>query len=207
MTVDVPVVAVELALSVNPLLDVAGLVPKLAVTPEGSPDAERLTLPEKPPDLLIEMVLVPLLPCVTVKLEGDADSEKFGVAVAFTVRLIVVVWVRLPEVPVMVTVDVPVVAVELALSVSELLDVAGLVPKLAVTPEGSPEAERLTLPEKPPDGVTEMVLVPLLPWVTLTLVGEADSVKLGDEAAGGRTQLLAALENSNWIVYVMPLAV
>lgn len=100
----------------------------------------------------------------------------------------------------MVTVAVPVVAVELAVSVTTLVDVVGLVPKLAVTPEGKPEAERLTLPVKPPEGVTVIVLLPLLPCVTVKLAGEADSVKLGEEAAGGRTQLLAELENSNWIV-------
>src|SRR5579872_2873444 len=97
----------------------------------------------------------------------------------------------------MVTVEVPVVAVELAVSVTELVDVVGLVPKVAVTPAGKPEAARLTLPVNPPDGVTVTVLLPLLPCVTVTLAGEADRVKLGVDAAGGKTQLFAALENSN----------
>ena len=35
-------------------------------------------------------VLVPLVPCLTVKLAGDAESEKFGAAAAFTVSEIVV---------------------------------------------------------------------------------------------------------------------
>ena len=52
----------------------------------------------------------------------------------------------------MVTVAVPVVAVELALRVTTLVDVVGLVPKLAVTPEGNPEADRVTLPVNPPTG-------------------------------------------------------
>ena len=106
-----------------------------------------------------------------------------------------------PEVPVIVTVEVPVVAVELAVKVTELLDVAGFVPKLAVTPDGKPEADRVTLPVNPPEGVTVIVPLALLPWVTLTLLGEAESVKLGALfAGGGSTQLLAALENSNWMV-------
>jgi len=76
--------------------------------------------------------------------------------------------VRLPEVPVMVTVEVPVVevpvvAVALAVKVTELVEVVGLVPKLAVTPDGKPEADRVTLPVNPPEGVTVMVLLPLLP--------------------------------------------
>ena len=80
-----------------------------------------------------------------------------------------------PDVPVMVTVAVPVVAVEFALSVTTLVEVVGLVPKLAVTPAGSPDAERLTLPLKPFTGFTVMVLVPLPPWVTVTLAGDAES--------------------------------
>lgn len=97
----------------------------------------------------------------------------------------------------MVTVAVPVVALELAARVSTLLEVVGLVPKLAVTPDGNPEADKVTLPVKPPEGVTVMVLVPLLPWVTLRLLGEAESEKFGVAVAGGNTQLLAELENSN----------
>jgi len=87
--------------------------------------------------------------------------------------------VRLPDVPVMVTVEVPVVAVAVAVNVTVLVDVVGFVPKAAVTPDGNPEAERLTLPVKPPEGVTVIVLLALLPCVTLTLDGEADREKLG----------------------------
>jgi len=79
-------------------------------------------------------------------------------------------------VPVIVTVAVPVVAVPLAVSVRTLLPVVGLVPKLAVTPAGRPEAERVTLPVKPPVGFKVIVLVPLPPCVMVTLVGEADRV-------------------------------
>lgn len=113
----------------------------------------------------------------------------------------------MPEVPVIVTVEVPVVAVALAVKVTELVDVVGLVPKLAVTPEGRPEADRVTLPVNPPEGVTVMVLLPLLPCVTVTLEGDADKVKLGEDGGGGSTQLFAELENSSWITYVVPFAV
>ena len=65
---------------------------------------------------------------------------KFGVAVALTVRASVVVATRLPEVPVMVTVAVPVVAVALAVRVSTLVPVVGFVPNAAVTPLGRPDA-------------------------------------------------------------------
>jgi len=74
-----------------------------------------------------------------------------------------VVEVVLPEVPVMVIVNAPVVAVLVAVSVSTLLPVVGLVPQTPVTPFGSPDAERLTLPEKPLRSVTVMVSVAVLP--------------------------------------------
>jgi hypothetical protein len=81
----------------------------------------------------------------------------------WTLRLIVAEFDKLPEVPVMVTVAVPVVAVPLAVSVNVLVVVAGFVPKAAVTPLGRPEADKLTLPLKPFCGVTVIVLVPALP--------------------------------------------
>ena len=89
---------------------------------------------------------------------GEADRLKFGEA--FTVRLSVVVSVRVPDVPVIVTVAVPVAAVALAVRVSVLLLVAGLGLNAAVTPLGKPDAERVTLPLKPFNGVMVIVLVP-----------------------------------------------
>ena len=94
-------------------------------------------------------------------------------------RLMVVVLVNEPDSPVIVTVTVPVVALELAAKVSVLVVVAGLGLKDAVTPVGKPDAERVTLPENPFSGVMVMVLVPLLPWVMVTLLGEAESEKFG----------------------------
>ena len=45
-----------------------------------------------------------------------------------------------------------------------------------MTPLGNPEADRVTLPVKPFSGETVIVLEPLLPWVIVTLLGEADRV-------------------------------
>jgi hypothetical protein len=203
----VPVVAVELAVNVKTLVLVVGLVPKAAVTPEGRPEAERDTLPVKPPEGVSVIVLVAVDPWVTLTLAGDAESEKSGVAAALMVSEMVAVCVRVPEVPVTVTVEVPVVAVELAVKVKALLPVVGFVPNVAVTPEGNAEVDNVTAPVNPPEGVSVMVLLPLVPRVTVRLAGEAERVKFGAGApAGGRTQLLAELENSNWIVYVVPLA-
>ena len=93
----------------------------------------------------------------------------------------------------MVTVAVPVVAVALAVRVKVLLPVvlAGL--KLAVTPAGRPDAERLTVPVNPLTGFTVIVLDPLLPWVTETLVGDAESEKSGVAAAPQLANLKLAM--------------
>lgn len=163
--VEVPVAAEALALKVSvfPLKD--------AVTPAGRPDAARATVPLNPFCGVTVIVLVPAAPCTAVTLAGDAASVKPGAAV--TVRLIVVLLLRLPDVPVMVMVDAPVAAEALGLSVSVLPL------KDAVTPAGRPEAARETVPLNPPAGVTVMVLVPVAPCTTVTLAGAAARVKDG----------------------------
>jgi hypothetical protein len=80
-----------------------------------------------------------------------------------TVSVTVVVAVNVPEVPVIVTVAAPVAAELLAVSVSTLLPVVGLVAKAAVTPLGSPEAASVTLPVNPFWPETAMVDVPDAP--------------------------------------------
>jgi hypothetical protein len=179
VTVAGPVVAVLLAVKVSVLVVVAGLVLKEAVTPLGRPEADKLTLLLKPFCGVMVIVLVPVAPCITLRVLGAAERVKFGNATAVTVRLMVVVFVKLPEVPVMVIEAVPVVAVLLAVNVSALADVAGLVLKEAVTLLGSPEAERVTPLLKPFCGVIVMVLVPLAPCVILRLLGDADREKFG----------------------------
>jgi len=74
VTETVPVVAVLLAVSVNVLVVVAGFGLNEAVTPLGRPDADKLTLPLKPFCGVTEIVLVPLAPCTTLRLFGDAES-------------------------------------------------------------------------------------------------------------------------------------
>ena len=66
-----------------------------------------------------------------------------------TVSEMVVLFDKLPDVPVMVTVTVPVAAVLLAFSVMVLVPEVLLGLKDAVTPLGSPDANKLTLPLKP----------------------------------------------------------
>ena len=78
VTVLVPTVAVLLAVNVRTLVEVVGLVPKLAVTPLGRPEAESVTDPVKPFVGVSVTVLLPFVPCFTVRLAGEADSEKLG---------------------------------------------------------------------------------------------------------------------------------
>ena len=87
-----------------------------------------------------------------------------------------VVFVKLPEVPVMVTVAGPVLAVALAVNVSVLVVVAGFGLNAAVTPLGRPDADRVTLPLKPFCGVTVMVLAPFAPCMTVKLLGDGERV-------------------------------
>jgi hypothetical protein len=97
-----------------------------------------------------------------------------------TVRETVVLLVRLvPDMPVRVTVNVPKVAVLLAVNVKVLVLVALAGLKDAVTPLGRPEADKLTLPLKPFCGVIVTVLLPLVPCGTVTLPGDARSRKVG----------------------------
>ncbi len=92
------------------------------------------------------------------------------------VREIVVVFVKLPDLPVTVTEAVPVAAVLLAVNVNLLVLAVLLGLNDAVTPLGRPEADKLTLPVKPFCGVTVMVLAPFAPCTIVKLFGDAERV-------------------------------
>lgn len=77
----VPTLAVPAAERVRRLLEVAGFVPNVALTPAGKPDADRVTLPLNPFRGLIEMVVEPEVPCRMATLAGDAERRKLGCVV------------------------------------------------------------------------------------------------------------------------------
>lgn len=168
-------------------------LPAASVGPQGfelvvkakSPLAAMLPMFRVAVPVLASVMALPALVMPTVVLgnvrEAGVRVTTGPVPLAVTVRVTVVVAVKLPDVPVMVTVEVPVVADAVAVSVSVLVEVVGFGLNAAVTPLGRPAALKVTLPVKPFNGLTVMVLVPLPPCATLTLVGEAESVKLGDE--------------------------
>ena len=95
-----------------------------------------------------------------------------------TVRLTVVVRVSPALMPVIVTVDWPIVAVRVAVRTMDaaVVDVPGL--NCAVTPAGRPLAEKVTLLVKPTVGTTVTVDDPDVPWLTVSVVGLADRLKL-----------------------------
>jgi len=91
----------------------------------------------------------------------------------------------------MVTVDVPVIAVLLAASVSVLLPVVLVGLNVAVTPLGTPETDSATLPVETFCGVTVMVLVPLEPCVRV--YGDAERLKFGAGAGAFTVRLTVAV--------------
>lgn len=98
---------------------------------------------------------------------------------AWIVMVSLVVIVRLPEVPVIVSVLVPPGAEALAVNVSTLVVDVGFVPQVAVTPLGRPVTERLTAALKPYSGATVTVEVPEPPWLIDRLLGLAVRVNVG----------------------------
>lgn len=123
------------------------------------------------------MVLVMTPPRARLRLDGVADKLKDGGAVI--VSDIRAVLVELPDVPVIVSVEVDALAELLATTVRVLVVTALAGLKDAVTPAGSPEIARLTVPLKPCCGLTVMVLVPLAPGATESEVAEDDKLKPG----------------------------
>jgi len=134
---------------------------KDAVTPRARPDADKLTLLAKPFCAVMVMVEVTLPLRARLNEFGEAEIAKFGGAT--TVSETVVLCDNAPDLPVTVIVNAPALAVLLAVSVNvlELVVLAGL--NDAVTPLGKPDAERLTLPLNPFNGLTAIVVVPFAP--------------------------------------------
>lgn len=173
--VNVPVVALLSADRVRvPVVAVlVGL--KDAVTPCGRPEADKLALPVNP--FFGVTVIVDATWPARARLNelGEAERAKSGAAVTVS-ESVVLCDNNAPDVPVMVMVTVPRLAVLLAVRVSVLVVVVLVGLNAAVTPVGKPVAERPTLPLNPASGATVIVLFPLPPWATLRLFGEADSV-------------------------------
>ena len=178
-----PIVAFDAAVSAM-LCGVPGVsasVAGLAVTPVGSPLSVTFTVPVK---LLSAVAFIeigcPGLPAVIDRLPGDAESAKSGAAV--TVSAVVAVWLKAPELPVRVTVALPIVAFDAAVSVM-LCGVPGVsvrVVWLAVTPAGSPRRITFIGPVNPFNAVALTAIdCPGLPGAMERSPGETARVKSG----------------------------
>jgi hypothetical protein len=195
--VEVPAVAVEATLMFIVALPEPGAAIeaglKETVTPVGWPEAESATAELKPPETVLEIVELPAAPFAIETALGDAEIAKLGVGTLVTVRLTVVVWVVLPPVPVMVTVEVPRVAVEETVKVSVELPAPGAAIddglKEAVTPAGRPEAESAMAELKPPETAVVTVELPEPPCAIETELGAAAIVKSGVVETVGVTEM------------------
>jgi hypothetical protein len=176
-----PAAAVLATTKIIPLVPVVGLASSDAVTPVGRPEMASVTAPVNPFASSTLMVSLTLVLCAVDNVAAEAHSEKLP-AVDVTANEMWVVAVSVPDVPVIVTEDVPAVAVLAAVKVMMLAPVVGLVPKAAVTPVGRPVAASVTLPAKPPIGVTVMVSVPVLPVAMESEAAEGARVKPAAEA-------------------------
>jgi hypothetical protein len=171
-----PAVAVVFAVKVTRLVPAAFGAANDAVTPLGSPDAERITLLLKPFCGMTATVPVAVAPRGNPRLAGSKDRVKLG---AVMVSPMVVALVNAPEAPFTIAVYVPGVTVLLALKTRDVLAVVldGL--KTAVKPVGKPDTEKLTLPLKPLEPTTLMVLLPLPARAIVRLLGDDERLKLG----------------------------
>ena len=123
--------------------------------------------------------------------------KTLGVLDTVRLKLGDVEWDKLPLVPVIVTVLLPVGAKPVVDRVKVLVDeaLAGL--KIPDTPLGNPEMLKLTLPEKPFNGVMVTVTGPLVPCPSVNDVGETEILKSAVEAE-------ASLDCALWPLALIP---
>ena len=154
VTIAVAGTATDEAVSVSVLAVVALDGLNDAVTPPGKPAAVKATAPLNPPEPVTPMGIETAPPGTIFALETVDDRVKPCGAAATTVNAMYAFAVRLPDVPVKVTVDVPAAADPLAAIVT-----TPPAPGVAVTPVGNPPIATDTVPAKPFCGVTVIVLV------------------------------------------------
>jgi len=191
VTVEVPVgvdgMVVIVMVELPPEVTDEGM--KLAPAPVGKPLALSATVCDDPLVVAVLIVVVPLLPGATVTVLGLALMEKsFGGGEVCTASVTDVLCIADAPVPVTVTVEVPVgvdavvviVMVELPPEVTD----EGL--KLATAPDGRPVAVSATVCDDPLVVAVLIVVMPLLPGATVTVLGLALMEK---SFGGGEPQL------------------
>jgi hypothetical protein len=184
VNVDVPAGVLPVVVTVNVEVPAPVTVPgeKLAVAPVGNPLALSVTTPPNPFNDPMLAVYVVAFPAITVRVLGVTEIVKSGGGgCVFTTKLTVVLCVKLPLTPVIVSVDVPTGVLPLVVTVNVELPVPVTVAgeKLAVAPAGNPLALSVTTPLNPPTAATLAVYVVEFPTTTVRVLGAAESVKSG----------------------------
>jgi hypothetical protein len=158
---------------------------KPTVTPLGWPLADKAIAELNPPERVVVIVDVPLLPCTTETEVGEAEMVKLAGAEAVTVSVTVVCCVMPSPEPVTVIGYTPVAVVEptdmVIVEVPEPGAAMDVELKPTVTPLGWPVADKAIAESNPPETAVVIVDVPLLPCTTETETGELEIVKLGAE--------------------------
>src|SRR5262245_27031003 len=147
----------------------------------------------------------PLMPWISSYMSRKRWVYALTVVVGVTVKDTATPCVSAPEVPVTVTVLMPVAAVAEAVRLSTVLApavLAGL--KAAVTPAGRPLAVNETAPVKPPMRVMLIVHDTLAPWTTTGPGEHGDSEK---SCAAGMVTLIVVVWLSPPLVQVMVMVV
>jgi len=157
------------------------------------PEADKLIAESKPPETVVVIVEVPVLPLATLIDVGDAPTVKPGV-VPVTVSETVVVSTMLPEVPVTLMLYVPATVVEATVIVmvedpGPVIEV-GL--KVTLTPVGWPLADKEMVESKPPVTLLVMLEVPDLPCATESDAGEAERLNPGADELPARAAIRPA---------------
>lgn len=164
---ELPADSVRIASSYGVFAVLVGFGEIVAVTPLGRPETARVTGPLKPLEEASAMGLEVVAPGPIDKLAGPV-MVKFAADIE---RENLVVDVRLPEVPLIVTELVPIEAVLVATNVKDVFPFVGFGEKLALTPLGRPAMDRLTSPLKPFVSVMGMLLVRVVPWPSESVPG------------------------------------
>jgi hypothetical protein len=154
---------------------VAGL--KDAVSPGGSPDADRAISEAKVLLAVLETVVVTGVPGIATRPLGDADSEKSGVDVETTESTTALLLVPPPPVAVIVSEKFVTGGASVAAE-SVRVDEPGTLMELgenaAVTPDGVPDTTRTTDPLSGLAALTDTLTLALAPCCSDTTPGDAE---------------------------------
>ena len=184
----------SMSITLPPAVMLLGANP--GVAPAGSPVAEKARVSGVPAVDVVDSVVAPALPWTTLRVVGAAASAKSDVAV--TSNDTVVVCVADGAVPVIVTVYVPggVAASAASVSIDDPPVVALVGANVAVAPTGRSVAENVIVSAVPAIDMVDTVVIPELPWTTLTIAGSATIAKSGRASTSSDTVVVCVADGA-----------